>query len=207
MIWNSHIFTRICRGSRLLICCSILNKANLYTSKRFLMLACLLLTFLLTPLLLLSVHATLIDWKRAQTFSTCHCWLGVWECQPPFTARAQRSVEDPILFTLIAWFCCRFPAGEKETLCRGLPRGKWKYHYVHGRTLKLHLLIAWTLAHTSVNSKATPPRLCSRLHARHSQLATRSLGCSTRSLEWNRFRVGIQEMERGGGTYSVVGQL
>jgi len=38
----------------------------------------------------------------------------------------------------------------------------------------------------------------------HSQLATRSLGCSTRSLEWKRFRVGIQELEKGRGGRSIA---
>lgn len=186
-------------------CCQILSIQG-STNKIFLNVGLLLFTLYLTPVILCQC-TLLLSIETSADF--LHVSLLTWclRMSSAFTAHAQWSVGRPHTIYINSVICCGFSAGEKETPCLGLPRGKWKYHYVHGWTLKLHLLIAWTLAHTSVNSKATPPRLCSRLHALHSQLATRSLGCSTRSLEWNRFRVGIQELERGGGTYSMVGQL
>lgn len=123
IIWNSHIFMRICRGSTYLL--SNTKQANVYTSKRFLNVGLLYyLHFYLTPLLLWQSTCS-CRLKRAQTFSTCHCWLGVWECHPPLRRALNDQLGDPILFTLIAWFVVVF-SGRKRNSVSWVAKGEMK---------------------------------------------------------------------------------
>jgi len=83
----------------------------------------LLYTLYLTPINIVLVIRKSCPPKRAQTFSTCHCWLGVWECHQTLGRALSDQLGDPILFTLIAWFVVVFQREKKKLRVVGCQGG------------------------------------------------------------------------------------